>query len=294
MRAVDRIRVGVAGWDYRDWAGTVYPFSAPRGFDRLAYVARFVTAVEINSSFYRAVDPRRATSWVRRVEGNPGFRFTAKSHRSWTHESEALSERAVADTLEGLAPLREAGLLGALLVQFPQSFHRTEKAFSRIEQLVNRARDWPVVVEVRHASWSDATAEAWMRERGIGWCVVDQPLIGRSTIRPEARVTAAIGYVRLHGRNVADWFREDAGRDARYDYLYREEELLPLAETAKRLAAAAREVYVIHNNHFRGQALANALQMRHLLGEARIAAPECLVRSYPQLESFVAELPRLF
>ena len=52
-----QIRVGVAGWDYPDWNGTVYPAGPGRGFDRLAFIARFVDAIEINSSFYRPLDP---------------------------------------------------------------------------------------------------------------------------------------------------------------------------------------------------------------------------------------------
>jgi uncharacterized protein YecE (DUF72 family) len=82
------IRVGVAGWDYPDWVGPVYPERASRNFDRLAYLSRFVHVLEINSTFYRPADPRTAESWLRRTEGRPHFTFTAKAHRSWTHERE--------------------------------------------------------------------------------------------------------------------------------------------------------------------------------------------------------------
>jgi uncharacterized protein YecE (DUF72 family) len=277
--------VGVAGWDYPDWLGVVYPAHAKQGFDRLAWIARFVDAVEINSSFYRPVVPRTAASWVRRVAHRPGFRFTAKSHRSWTHETGETAK--VPETCEGLAPLREAGLLGALLVQFPQSFHWTPESRDRLERLLDRLSGWPVVVEVRHVSWEDDSAAAWIHGRGVGWCVVDQPRIGRSTARAIPRVTSSLAYLRLHGRNAERWFEEGAGRDARYDYLYDEDELRPLADVARTLASTASSVYAIANNHFRGQALANALQLKHLIQGIEPDAPDELVRAYPGIRGAV-------
>lgn len=291
------IRVGVAGWDYPDWRGIVYPTTASRRFDRLAYLARFVDVVEINSSFYRPVDARRASSWVRRCSEPPGFRFTAKGYRGWTHEPDADPAETVPAALDGLVPLREAGMLGALLLQFPQSFHRTPHAFLRLERLLRTLEGWPLIVEVRHVSWDSDQAAIWFRDRGVGWCVVDQPDAGRSTAPAHPRATSSIGYLRLHGRNAGDWFREGAGRDARYNYLYRSGEMRTLAGLARALAHAATEVFVVQNNHFRGQAVANALQMKHLLGHPRPRAPQTLVEAYPQLVDIVASEPspgRLF
>jgi len=283
--------VGVAGWDYPDWQGVVYPAGAKQGFDRLAWVARFVDVIEINSSFYRPVAPRTAAGWVRRVAGRPGFRFTAKSHRTWTHATEEVAP-SIAPTLAGLDPLREAGLLGALLVQFPQSFHWNPENRSRLGRLLDAAASWPVVVELRHISWDDDRAAAWVRGRGVGWCVVDQPRIAGSTAPPRPRVTSEIAYLRLHGRNVARWFDESAGRDARYDYLYSMEELRPLAHAVRGIAASAHASYAIANNHFRGQALANALQLKHLLLGVKPEAPDSLVRTYPDLEGIVTPTGR--
>ena len=280
------VRVGIAGWDYPDWEGVVYP-AAERRLDRLAFVSRFVDAIEINSTFYHPVDPRTAASWLRRTGERDGFRFTAKAHRSWTHERDTAPAQAVPATLLGLAPLRDAGALGAVLVQFPQSFHRTPESHQRLEALAEHTAGWPVVVELRHVSWDDDDAALWCRERGLGWCVVDQPRMGGSTVPARARVTSPVGYVRLHGRNWSDWFRADAGRDARYDYLYEPQELAPLVEAARGMARQAEDLYVIQNNHFRGKALVNALHVKHLLDGERPPAPEPLVRAYPQIEPFV-------
>ena len=88
----------------------------------------------------------------------------------------------------------------------------------------------------------------------------------------------------MHGRNAENWFKPDAGRDARYDYMYTCDELMELAQPMREMATQAAEMFVIQNNHFRGQALANALQLKHLLQEPRPLAPEDLVALYPQLE----------
>ena len=89
-----------------------------------------------------------------------------------------------------------------------------------------------MVVEVRHVSWASAEAEEWFGDRGVGWCAVDQPQVGRSTAGVLPRVTGPVAYLRLHGRNAADWFRAGAGRDARYDYLYTAEQMEELATAA--------------------------------------------------------------
>jgi len=281
------IRVGVAGWDYPDWKGIVYPSEVGR-LDKLAYLARFVDLIEINSTFYRPANPEVASSWARRTASRPGFVFTAKAHRSWTHDPAADLAVAVPETLSGLSPLREAGVLGAVLVQFPHRFHRDRESVERLERMLDLTVGWPVVVEVRHDSWLADEVDPWLRRRDVGWCVVDQPRVGRAAAaRP--RVTSSRSYLRLHGRNVADWFREGAGRDARYDYLYSPGEVRDLAGLARSLAESAEELFVVQNNHFRGKALVNALQMKHLLEEVAPTAPAELVRSYPGLAGDVVE-----
>jgi uncharacterized protein YecE (DUF72 family) len=289
------LRIGVAGWDYPDWAGTVYPARAPSRFDRLAYLARYVDLVEINSTFYRPAAARSAEAWVRRTADRPGFVFSAKAHRSCTHEARGDLRTAVGDTLAGLRPLRETGKLVALLFQFPQSFRFTQGSLDRLERLRSAARGWPLAVEVRHVSWAAPEAADWFAARKLGWCAVDQPRIGNATAGVLEHVTAPLAYLRLHGRNVADWFRPGAGRDARYDYRYSRRQLGELARSARRLAENAEQLVVVQNNHFRGQAVANALQLKSLLQSVRPSAPEELVATYPDLAADVrVERTRLF
>src|SRR5713101_8467961 len=113
------VRFGVAGWDYRDWWGRVYPARRPKGFDPLPYLASYFDTIEINSTFYGVGSPKSAAAWARRVEGNPQFRFTAKLWRRFTHERDrAWTPDEVTLTRSALAPLVEAGRLGCVLAQF--------------------------------------------------------------------------------------------------------------------------------------------------------------------------------
>ena len=116
-----RVRIGPAGWSYKDWEGVVYPAAPGRRFDQLAYLARYFDAIEVNSSFYRIPPPAHAVSWARRTASNPDFRFTAKLYRGFTHEK-AVEPGDAEAFRRFLDPLAEAGRLGALLVQFPWSF----------------------------------------------------------------------------------------------------------------------------------------------------------------------------
>ncbi len=288
------VRIGVAGWDYPDWRGRVYPARAPAGFDRLGWIARYVDLVEVNATFYRPVPASRAAGWVARVADRSRFRFAAKAHRSWTHEPGADLDRVVPETLEGLAPIRDADRLEAILVQFPQRFHAGRDAFAHLESLAARTRGWPTVVEVRHGSWADPGAVDRVRDLGFGWCVVDQPRVG-GAVDPVEAVTADVAYLRMHGRNAGAWFREDASRDERYDYRYPPDELREIAARVGRLAATAERVVVVQNNHFRGQAVANALQLRAMIEGRPPRAPTPLVTAFPDLaEVCRTEQDRLF
>jgi uncharacterized protein YecE (DUF72 family) len=274
-------RVGVAGWSYPDWDGIVYPRTP--GVDGLAFLARIFDTVEVNSSFYRVPSERTASSWARRARTNANFRFTLKLYRRFTHDRilDRSDERSVK---KSLAPLVDEGLFGALLAQFPWSFKNEPASRTYLTELLDRFREYPLVVEVRHASWSSEEFYSFLKTRGVGFCNVDQPLIGRS-LGPTDRATGPVGYVRLHGRNYQDWFREDAGRDARYDYLYSKEELEPWIEKIAEVSEAASSTYVITNNHFRGQAVVNALQIRARIEGRKVPAPPSLLERYPVLES---------
>ena len=280
---VNKIRIGPAGWSYKDWEGIVYPQKPGAKFDPLEYLARFFDTIEINSSFYRPFTAAVAKSWTRRVAAAADFTFTAKLHRVFTHERGKAIATDEQQVREGFDALAGAGKLGAVLLQFPWSFKNTDEERVYLTGLLERFREYPLVLEVRHSSWNNSRIYAWLEEVGVGICNVDQPLFKKS-VKPAALTTSPVGYVRLHGRNYQDWFREKAPRDDRYNYLYSPDELEPWITRIKEIAAKTKESYVITNNHFRGQAVVNALEMKAILEEEKVPAPAPLFQKYPELE----------
>lgn len=285
-----KIRIGPAGWSYKDWEGIVYPEKPGPKFDPLEYLATFFNTIEINSSFYRPFAPATARSWIQRLAAAADFTFTAKLHRVFTHErgkATAADEQAVR---AGMDVLAHEGKLGAILLQFPWSFKNTDDERLYLTQLLDRFRDYPLVLEVRHSSWNQPRIYEWLEELGVGICNVDQPLFSKS-LKPQAIATAPVGYIRLHGRNYQDWFREKAPRDDRYNYLYTLDELEPWITRIKEIAAKTKESYVITNNHFRGQAVVNALEIKATLAETKVVAPAPLFQKYPSLSDSAAPAP---
>jgi uncharacterized protein YecE (DUF72 family) len=280
------IRIGPAGWKYKDWNGVVYPDPQPRGFDELAYLSQFFDAIEINTSYYGPPRPTTAKKWLESVTRNSAFKFSAKLFHSFTHERNPAPNDEL-EFKEGIDPLVEAGRLGALLMQFPWSFKSSPENREYLIRLQQRFREYPLVVEVRHASWVNEEMLELLAEVGIGVCNIDQPLFHRS-VKPAAHVTSSTGYVRLHGRNYKNWFSAKADVRERYDHLYSPDELDPWVTRAKQIAEDAGDTYVITNNHYLGKAVVNAAEISSVLRGEPVPVPPQLVRHYPQLRDFMS------
>lgn len=275
LRTSAVIRVGPAGWSYKDWEGPVYPSPVPRGFDRLGWIVDHFDTVEVNSTFYRTPSVSAARSWAERIGGNPRFEMTLKLQKELTHEKswnadEGKRFRAF------LGPLEESGRLGAILAQFPWSFRYSADARERLERIREALDGLPLVVEVRHDSFDTEEFRELLRERSIGLANIDQPPHDHA-LEPAAHVTSGVAYIRLHGRNREKWFDHEEAWE-RYDYLYSKDELDDWVGKARSLEA--EKVFVVTNNHFRGQSVANALEIRKSLGE-EIVIPQTVAEYYP-------------
>ena len=291
------LKIGPAGWSYKDWAGYVYPQPRPKGFHPATFLAEYFDTIEINTSFYAPMRADHAAQWIERVAGNPRFVFTAKLWKKFTHEHDATAQDE-REARAGLDVLQRSNKLGALLLQFPFSFHRDKGTVAYLETVMKRFASYPLVVEVRHSSWNIPETFELLRERGAGFCNIDQPIIGRSLL-PSVTTTAPVGYIRLHGRRYDTWFSDDPDTQPheRYNYLYSEEELAPWAERVKKISKQSKTVYVITNNHYQGKGVVNALQLISVLTGTKVKVPEPLRQHFPTLEhvadSMAAE-PTLF
>jgi len=289
--SLHKVRIGPAGWSYPDWEGVVYPTRKPREFHGATYLAQFFDTIEINTSFYNPPAARTVTDWIRRIEHNPDFKFTAKLWQRFTHERSA-DRKDEKIFKECLAPLVEAGRLGALLLQFPWSFKNTKESREYLGGLIMQFVEYPLVVEVRHSSWNNPEIFQLLENLGVGFCNIDQPVIGRSMEATE-RTTSPVGYVRLHGRNYDQWFTARDHPEERYNYYYSRAELEPWVERIQAIAQHTDATYVITNNHFQGKAIANGLQLESMVSGSPVRVPETLMAHYPELTEIREPEPAL-
>lgn len=294
------IKIGTAGWSYKDWDGIVYPSSMKKEQHPVEYLAQYFDLIEINSSFYGHIKPEIGMLWCRKARVvNRAFVFTAKLNRAFTHSPTAVIESTSAATIrphsdderlakEGLDSLMQENMLGALLAQFPISFKNTNENRDYLETLIARFKQYPLVVEVRHSSWNNEGTLRYFANKDVAFCNIDQPRLGRA-IGPTEHVTSPFAYVRLHGRNYDKWFDCDS-RDDRYNYLYTEQELKSWKDHIVNIANKAKVTYVVTNNHFEGKAAVNGLQLKHMITGHPVKVPPQLLKRYWELEP-ISEAP---
>jgi uncharacterized protein YecE (DUF72 family) len=296
----NKILIGTAGWSYKDWEGIVYPASLKKTQHPVEYLAQYFDLIEINTSFYGHIKPDVGLSWCHKASAvNPNFKFTAKLNKTFTHSPIAVIESTSAATIKpnpederlakaGLDAIKGEGMLGALLAQFPISFKNTDRNRDYLESVVRRFGEYPLTIEVRHSSWNNEETLRRFAEKGVAFCNIDQPLLGKA-IGATEYVTSPIAYVRLHGRNYEQWFDCDS-RDDRYNYLYTEPELRKWAGHVKNIAKQAEVTFVVTNNHFEGKAAANGLQLKSMIQGNRVKVPPTLASRYRELNN-IAEGP---
>src|SRR5262249_49129136 len=305
---MSNILIGTAGFSYKDWEGIVYPADLKRRkIHPVEYLAQFFDCCEINSSFYGHIRPNVGKDWCRKTAAvNPDFQFTAKLFQGFTHAARgprhARSSRGGVDAphgtqppspfnltvspdeerlaREGLDSIAGEGKLGAVLIQFPVSFKNQDDTRDYLFALLQKFKDYPLVLEIRHESWDDPDILGKLAEMGVGFCNIDQPRLGKSLRRTD-HVTAPVGYVRLHGRNYKEWFQAD-NRNDRYNYLYKPTELEGWKDKIAHISRRTDKTYVIANNHHVGQAPVNALELKNMLSGKRVKAPKTLVDHYPE------------
>jgi len=254
------ILIGTSGYSYKDWIGPVYPFGTRSGEMLSRYAAEF-SFTELNFTYYRMPDSRQ----LQRMQAQtpPGFQFAVKANRQLTHEREQATPEAFAAFRTALEPLRAAGKLACVVAQFPYSFHRRPGNVDYLYRLREGLPDLDIQVEFRNASWLVPETGTVLRELSLGYVCVDEPRL-KGLIPPFATATTPTGYIRFHGRNAAKWYAHRHAYE-RYDYLYSEGELAEWVPRIRKLQARTRRIFIAFNNHFGGQAVANARMLRALL-----------------------------
>lgn len=315
------VHVGTSGWNYPTgkgrWNGLFYPATRSKrnrtsGFDELRFYSEHFDTVEVNTTFYG--QPRRevTSAWVERTPA--GFTFSLKLYQKFTHPRmfrEAAQRSApgsngllldllaqvtasdIDDFRAGIDPIAAAGKLGALLAQFPASFKSTEASRDYLARLLRLLHDYPVAVELRHSTWSDAFGETLdlLNASRAAWVQIDEPKFRFSIRQNQLPNITGFHYMRLHGRNAAKWWRHDKSED-RYDYLYSGEELKEFSETATAAKALVKKAYLYTNNHFAAKSVVNAVMLKAQMGQPIEGEyPPALVERYPELRRLVPGVP---
>jgi uncharacterized protein YecE (DUF72 family) len=305
------VRIGCSGWNYDDWRGGLYPAGEPKRRWLELYAERFDT-VEVNTTFYGQPRAEVTRGWAERTPA--GFQFSVKLYQKFTHPEmfKDRLRRAAGATPErdgligalvrpngadidefrrGIDPLADAGKLGALLAQFPPSFKNGDAERAYLADLLRAFGGFPVAVELRHRSWSDGLREtlALLDAFEAAFVQIDEPKFRFSIRQNHLPNVRGFYYMRLHGRNAANWWRHEKAED-RYDYLYSADELKEFTDIAGAARELVKKVYLYANNHFSAKSVANAAMIKHQLGEkVEGEYPEAFVTRYPELRSVVKQ-----
>jgi uncharacterized protein YecE (DUF72 family) len=289
-----RILVGTSSWADPGFVEEWYPPGMPAR-ERLSWYAERFEAVELNSSFYAVPDPGLVERWVRATPD--GFVFDVKLHRLLSRHAADLKslppdlrdraettdrgrvrltpelEAAVAERiLEAVAPLDEAGKLGAFLLQLTPAFAPDRHDLDELEGLIERLAPHVVAVEFRHRGWvRDRRVErtlGWLSERNAAFVAVDAPREDHVPIMPplDAVTNDALAYMRMHGRDAHAYMHGKSVAE-RFAYRYSDGELEEIAGRARGLAEEAREVHALFNNNRGADAPTAASRFRELIGQ---------------------------
>ena len=244
----------------------------------------------MNSTFYGQPRAEVTRAWAARTP--PRFEFSIKLYQKFTHPrmfkerlasglpGEAARGSALLDALaqpngadidafrRGIDPLASSGRLGALLAQFPASFKDGQASRDYLAGLLRAFAGYPVAVELRHKTWSDQIGDtlALLNTFGAAWVQIDEPKFRFSIRQNYLPNVQGFYYMRLHGRNAAQWWQHEKSED-RYNYLYSADELKEFSETADAAKQLVKKLYLYTNNHFSAKSVANAAMIKQQLGE---------------------------
>ena len=308
------VRLGTCSWADEGLIRHWYPRGVSAPAARLGYYAEHFDTVEVDSTYYRLPEEEIAARWAERTPS--GFLFHVKAFGMMTRHPVKLEQlppdlrttvqvdergrverpprevrtEVFARFRRALQPLRDAGKLGGILLQFPSYVVPKPASCDYLAWAKEQLPGEELLVEFRHRDWLDdrerARTLSFLEELGAAFVVTDSPQTEAKNLVPTVvAVTSPTAYVRLHGRNAATWNVRGRSAAERFDYLYSEEELLEWVEPLRELAGQAEQAFVFFNNNGRSraaepdpgggeawiaQAPTNALMLRLLLQEADV------------------------
>lgn len=293
------VMVGICSWTDKQLvaSGKFYPHTSMSTEERLRFYSAVFPLVEVDSTYYALANERTAALWVERTPD--GFTFDVKAFRLFTgHWADTAAfprdlRKEIGEVPQGkrgfyykdvpepvqselwrrfrssLTPLRVAGKLGLVLMQYPSWVFPGTQSQDLILKAKEELPEDRLAVEFRHRSWVDDKHRAetlrFLRDNGLAFVCVDEPQDFASSLPPLAAVTADTAYIRFHGRNVATWEAKAASSGIRFDWYYTAEELAEWLPKVRDLQAATRAVHALINTNRGDQGPANARLLAGLL-----------------------------
>ncbi len=288
------IRVGTAGWTDKSLIESGwYPDGGSNPEKRLRYYASQFPLVEVDSAYYALPAEQTAKAWAERTPDH--FTFNVKAFSLFTQHptpvkslpadlreaagqagkervylkdvSPELADEAWQRFRTALGPLRAAGKLGAILLQFPPWFPIGKANKQYILDCAGRAAPDRVCVEFRNRTWmtDDNQRETlkFLADHQLPYVCVDEPQGYPNSVPPVIAATSDLAVVRLHGHSD-HWDAKTV--QERFNYRYGDPELKDWAGKVQNLAQDADQVHVVFNNCYRDYAHVNAKQLEGLLG----------------------------
>src|SRR6266849_3667895 len=294
---MNKIYIGMGGWELHPFNKYFYPPKQKKGFRKLEYYSQFFDMVEINATFYNtSLAPAHAKQWMEDVSANKEFMFTVKLFQGFTHSFDATPDdyASVCKLLDALAAENK---LGGVLLQFPYTFSYLPERCKYLTQLSKAFHRYPLFVEVRHNSWNSPRMYNFFQENKLHLVNVDLPPVKQHMPLTSLAWNGA-SYFRMMGRNTKTWNnpwrREADGRHIvsdRYLYQYKERELARLLSLIEQLKNSSEATYVVFHNDPEANSLINGFQLRHLVRhKQRVLVPQNLIRLHPQLKGISSEV----
>ena len=293
------VRIGTCSWADQGLLESWYPPELKTAESRLRYYAERYDTVEVNSSYYAIPDGRTAERWAERTPD--GFVFHVKAFGLMTGHAvqpeqlppdlrplvrqvtsrghvvpDADLRRRVFERFHReLQPLRDAGKLGGILMQYPPSFAPSEDAWEAIRDGQARLQGDEMLVEFRQRDWlagaQRETTLDTLADWGLTYVIVDAPVIrGPNVAETVVANTSPTGYVRFHGRNASTWNVRGRSASERFDHLYDAEELAEWVEPLRALSRTTSRLYAMFNTNNLDQGPRNADLLRDLLVQSHV------------------------
>ena len=293
-----RVLFGTTSWADRSLvqAGTFYPRKSMTARDRLAFYASRFPLTEIATTYRFPPTFDLAEQWVERSPD--GFVFDVRvwslltgaptlPDSLWPDLQSAVSDRhrdarrlyashlpdPVVDEcwdrfLHSLEPLRRAGRLGTLILQYPGWFSPRPEAWAELALVSRRLPGYRVAVEFRSPKWMVDDADGghepqleWLEEHGLAYVCVDGPGGGPRAGSGMVAATADVAVVRFIGR------RRVGDEPWASPYRYSAAELAGWLGGIEELATSSPEVHILMDNCWGSDAVDNALDLARLLAD---------------------------